>query len=172
MKGTPEPYRSGGLPITLGGSSEPAARRAARIADGFMPAVPAAWEFYRDEVIALGRPDPGPCPTGDTSVVALAEDPDKGWEQMGPFFLHETNAYGAWSSQGDAASPYHVVADINDLRKEGTCSILTPDQFVEQLRAAPMPFAMMHPLSGGMPIELAWSSLRLFEHEVMPALAD
>jgi hypothetical protein len=28
---------------------------------------------------------------------------------------------------------------------------------------------MLHPLCGGMPIELAWSSLHLFEHEVLPA---
>jgi hypothetical protein len=31
---------------------------------------------------------------------------------------------------------------------------------------------MLHPLCGGMPIDLAWSSLRLFEQEVMPAFAD
>src|SRR5207244_596809 len=37
---TPQPYQSGGPSITLGGSSEPAARRAARIADGFIPSVP------------------------------------------------------------------------------------------------------------------------------------
>jgi alkanesulfonate monooxygenase SsuD/methylene tetrahydromethanopterin reductase-like flavin-dependent oxidoreductase (luciferase family) len=34
---TPGPYRPGGPPIYLGGSSEGAARRAARIADGFVP---------------------------------------------------------------------------------------------------------------------------------------
>jgi hypothetical protein len=28
---------------------------------------------------------------------------------------------------------------------------------------------MFHPLCGGMPIDLAWSSLHLFEHEVLPA---
>src|SRR5438067_3204937 len=37
---TPPPYRPGGPSIMLGGSSEPAARRAARIAEGFIPAVP------------------------------------------------------------------------------------------------------------------------------------
>ncbi len=36
--------------------------RAARIGDGFMPTVPEVWEFYRDEVQKLGRPDPGPEP--------------------------------------------------------------------------------------------------------------
>ena len=36
-------------------------------------------------------------------------------------------------------------------------------------RAAPFPFAFFHPLCGGMPIDLAWSSLRLFEDRVRPA---
>jgi hypothetical protein len=29
---------------------------------------------------------------------------------------------------------------------------------------------MLHPLCGGMPPDLAWSSLRLFETQVLPAL--
>ena len=50
---TPGPYRQGGPSVSLGGSSEVAARRAARIADGFEPSVPEVWEFYRDEVQQL-----------------------------------------------------------------------------------------------------------------------
>jgi alkanesulfonate monooxygenase SsuD/methylene tetrahydromethanopterin reductase-like flavin-dependent oxidoreductase (luciferase family) len=166
---TPRPFRPGGPSILLGGSSEPAARRAARIADGFVPSVPEVWDFYRDEVQKLGRPDPGPSPIGHTGVVALAEDPEQGWEQMAPFFLHETNAYGAWQAQDDVAAPYHTVADIDELRTTGQYRVLTPEQFVDELQGSPFPFAHLHPLCGGMPIELAWSSLRLFEHEVLPA---
>jgi hypothetical protein len=43
---------------------------------------------------------------------------------------------------------------------------------VTEVKAAPFPFAMFHPLCGGMPPELAWSSLRLFESEVLPAFAE
>jgi alkanesulfonate monooxygenase SsuD/methylene tetrahydromethanopterin reductase-like flavin-dependent oxidoreductase (luciferase family) len=166
---TPAPYRPGGPSISLGGSSKPAAVRAARIADGFIPSVPEVWSYYRDEVQALGRPDPGPCPIGPNQVVALAEDPDNGWEQMAPFFLHETNAYGAWQAQDDVASPYHTVTDTDALRATGQYRVVSPDQFVEELKASPFPFAFFHPLCGGMPIDLAWSSLRLFEDEVLPA---
>jgi alkanesulfonate monooxygenase SsuD/methylene tetrahydromethanopterin reductase-like flavin-dependent oxidoreductase (luciferase family) len=169
---TPAPYRPGGPGITLGGSSEAAARRAARIADGFLPSVPEVWDFYRDEVQQLGRPDPGPCPIGANRTVALAEDPEEGWERMGPYFLHETNAYGAWQAQDDVASPYRTVDDIETLRASGQYAVLTPDQLVAELRAAPFPFAFFHPLCGGMPIDLAWSSLRLFEHEVAPLFAS
>jgi alkanesulfonate monooxygenase SsuD/methylene tetrahydromethanopterin reductase-like flavin-dependent oxidoreductase (luciferase family) len=168
---TPAPFRPGGPSITLGGSSRPAAERAARIADGFIPSTPEVWPFYREAVQKLGRPDPGPSPIGANQVVALAEDPEKGWEQMAPFFLHETNAYGVWQAQDDIASPYRPVADADELRTTGQYRVLTPEQFVAEQKAAPFPYAMFHPLCGGMPIELAWSSLHLFEHEVLPAFA-
>ena len=169
---TPAPFRPGGPSISLGGSSEPAARRAARIADGFIPSVPEVWEFYRDEVQVLGRPDPGPSPIGANRTVALADNIEQGWEAMGPFFLHETNAYGAWQAQDGVASPYRTVTDVDALRATDQYAVLTPDAFIEELRAAPFPFAMFHPLCGGMPIDLAWSSLRLFEEKVVPAFSE
>lgn len=110
MQITPPPFRPDGPAVMLGGSSEAAARRAARIADGFMPSVPVVWEFYRDEVIKLGRTDPGPNPTGKNRIVALAEDADAGWAAMESCFLHENNAYGVWQAQDDVASPYHSVS--------------------------------------------------------------
>jgi alkanesulfonate monooxygenase SsuD/methylene tetrahydromethanopterin reductase-like flavin-dependent oxidoreductase (luciferase family) len=168
---TPAPFRPGGPSISLGGSSRVAAERAARIADGFIPSVPEVWPFYRDEVQRLGRPDPGPSPVGANQTVALAEDPDRGWEQMAPFFLHETNAYGIWQAQDDVASPYRTVSDTDELRATGQYRVVTPEQFVAEQRDAPFPFAFFHPMCGGMPIELAWSSLHLFEQQVLPAFA-
>jgi alkanesulfonate monooxygenase SsuD/methylene tetrahydromethanopterin reductase-like flavin-dependent oxidoreductase (luciferase family) len=167
---TPTPFRPGGPSISLGGSSEAAARRAARIADGFLPSVPDVWEFYRDEVQRIGRPDPGPSPVGENRVIALAEDPERGWEEMAPFFLYETNAYGVWQAQADIIPTYRTVADLDELRAAGQYRVVTPEQLVDELRASPVPFAMLHPLCGGMPPELAWSSLRLFETRVLPAV--
>ena len=154
----------------LGGSSEAAARRAARIADGFVPTAPEIYDFYRDEVQRLGRPDPGPGFVSPIVTVALAEDPESGWEQMGAYFLHETNTYGAWVQPG-VPSPYRTMADLDELRASGLYAVLTPDQFVEQMKAAPIPLAFFHPLCGGMPIDVAWSSLHLFETQVLPAFA-
>lgn len=169
---TPGPYRDGGPGIILGGNSEAAARRAARIADGFLPAVPHVWDFYRDEVRRLGRPDPGPASAAISDgnlTVALAEDPEEGWARMGPYFLHENNAYGAWQADSGLDSPYTTVADLDVLRKTGRYLVLTPAEYVERLRRAEFPLALLHPLCGGMPVDLAWSSLRLFENEVIPA---
>jgi len=153
---TPPPYRSGGPGIMLGGSSEAAARRAARIADGFIPSVPEVWDFYRDEVQRLGRPDPGPSPIGENRTVALATDVEQGWEQLAPYFLHETNAYGAWQAQDDIASPYRTLDSIDELKAKGQYAVLTPDELIAELKAASFPFAFLHPLCGGIPPDLAW----------------
>jgi alkanesulfonate monooxygenase SsuD/methylene tetrahydromethanopterin reductase-like flavin-dependent oxidoreductase (luciferase family) len=167
---TPAPFRPGGPAILLGGSSAAAARRAARIADGFMPSDPEVWEPYRTEVQKLGRPDPGPCPTGETTVVAFAADAQEGWERMAPYFLHEMNAYGEWQAQDDLANPYRTVSDTDALRTTGRYRVLTPREFLSEQELTPQPFVMLHPMCGGMPIDLAWSSLRLFEHDILPAL--
>jgi alkanesulfonate monooxygenase SsuD/methylene tetrahydromethanopterin reductase-like flavin-dependent oxidoreductase (luciferase family) len=166
---TPEPFRPGGPMVIMGGASEGAARRAARIADGFVPSQPEFWEFYRDEMLKLGKPDPGPGMTGTSEVTALASDPEAGWQAMAPFFLHETNAYGAWKDAAGEDTPYNVFPDTDALRKANRYHVITPDQMVAQLKAAPYPVAQFHPLCGGMPIAVAWESLKLFETEVLPA---
>lgn len=168
---TPAPFQPGGPPLSLGGSSEKAARRAARIADGFMPSEPQFWDFYVDECRKLGKPDPGPWMGGDTSVVTIAADPEKGWEQRAPYFLHEVNAYGAWQVDDDVAAGFRPVTDADELRAGGQYRVLSPEEYVAELQAAPFPFAMLHPLVGGMPPELAWESLHLLEAEVFPAFA-
>lgn len=165
---TPEPFRAGGPAVVMGGASEGAARRAARIADGFVPSVPECWPYYRDEMLKLGKVDPGPGRNATANVIALAHDTEVGWHEMAPFFLHETNAYGAWKSDAAEDSPYQTCADVDALRRTNQYHVITPDQFVTQLKATPAPVAQFHPLCGGMPVALAWRSLKLFETEVLP----
>jgi alkanesulfonate monooxygenase SsuD/methylene tetrahydromethanopterin reductase-like flavin-dependent oxidoreductase (luciferase family) len=169
----PTPATPGGPPIQLGGSTEAAARRAARIADGFMPSTPEIFEFYRDELRLLGKPDPGPYPGADTGVVHLAEDVDAAWEELAPYAMHEVNAYGKWAADAGTftAGGYDTYDDPDELRASGRYRVLTPEQFVEELGAAgPFAFAMFHPLVGGLPPEAGWRSLHLLQHEVLPRL--
>jgi hypothetical protein len=102
-------------------------------------------------------------------VTALASDIEAGWRAMAPYFLHETNAYGAWKVEAGEDSPYEVFADADALRKANRYHVITPEQMIAQLKAAPVPVASFHPLCGGMPIDLAWEGLKLFQNEVLPA---
>jgi alkanesulfonate monooxygenase SsuD/methylene tetrahydromethanopterin reductase-like flavin-dependent oxidoreductase (luciferase family) len=170
---TPRPFRPAGPMILLGGSSEVAARRAARISDGFVPSTPALWEYFRDELVKLGRPDPGPYQGGDTSFVHLSADAEKGWQAIVPFALHEVNAYGRWMAEAGIGpvGGYEPIADADELRSLGQNRVLTPDEMVAELKdRGPGAMVNLHPLMGGIPPTLAWESLELFEHEVRPRL--
>jgi alkanesulfonate monooxygenase SsuD/methylene tetrahydromethanopterin reductase-like flavin-dependent oxidoreductase (luciferase family) len=169
---TPPPARPGGPGLILGGSSAVAARRAARLGVGFIPTGAEVWPAYCDEVIRLGGDDPGACPVADTTTVALVADVEQGWERLGPFLLHESNAYGAWQAASGVASPYRTMSGLDELRASGRYRLVTPEEFIDEMRAAPFPFQNFHPMCGGIPPELAWESLRLFEDAVLPAFAS
>lgn len=160
----PRPSQPDGPRLMLGGTSEAAARRAAHIADGFIPSEPECWEFYRDECLKLGKPDPGPGMTGHGDVVILAEDPEAAWPELAPYFLHETNAYGAWQAAANVEATYEARESIDELRASRQYRILTPDEYKAELDAAGgLAFAALHPMVGGIPPDLAWRHLRLFQ---------
>jgi alkanesulfonate monooxygenase SsuD/methylene tetrahydromethanopterin reductase-like flavin-dependent oxidoreductase (luciferase family) len=166
----PKPAQPGGPKIVVGGSSEAAARRAARIGDGFLPSEPHFWDPYREECLSLGQPDPGPYFGGNTDVVVLAEDPDAAWPELGPYFLHELNAYGAWQAVDGVQTGYKMADSVGDLRRTGQYRIVTPDEYAAELKAAgDLAFALLHPMVGGIPPDKAWEHLRLFEKSVLNA---
>ena len=171
----PTPAQPGGPRISHGGSGPKAAKRAARIADGFMPSDGSIWETYRDEMLALGKPDPGPFLGGDTSAFHLARDPEQGWKGYAPFAMHEVNAYGAWMASAGigAEGGYQTVEDPDALRATGQYRVLTPDELAAEIQAkGEFGFTIFHPMAGGVPPAMAWESLQLFEHEVLPQLTD
>jgi len=166
---TPRPFQQPRPMILLGGSSARAARRAARIADGYLPSGPESFDAYRAAVVELGRPDPGPCPPPGPRFVYVAEDPERAWARVGPSCLYEMNAYGAWAVAAGLATGYHPVADLDELAATGAYPVVTPEQCVELARRHGT--LVLHPLCGGMDPELSWASLELIEQRVMPVLA-
>ena len=168
---TPTPYKPGGPALVLGGSSDAAARRAARLGVGYQPSDGASWPAFRAECEVQGRPDPGDYLGGDSTVVILGSDPDAMWDAIAPYALHEANAYGAWAVAAGITTGYSGADDADELRASGQYRVLTPDELVADLEArGPFAFALLHPMLGGIPPELAWESLHLLEHEVLPRL--
>jgi len=169
---TPKPSGTRGPKLSLGGSSDGAARRAARLGVGFLPSTRNVWETYRAECIALGGPDPGGFFGGDTTATFLAADVDAGWGVIGPYALHEANAYGAWAEAAGADTGYHQAADVDALRATDQYKVVTPDELVASLtEQGDFAFALFHPLMGGIPPAVGWESLHLLEHEVLPRLS-
>ncbi|MDE0237378.1 MAG: LLM class flavin-dependent oxidoreductase, partial [bacterium] len=168
---TPTPYQNPRPAIWLGGSGEKAARRAAHIADGFLPTMPEFWDFYRDEVIQLGRDDPGPATSGGVGYLHITHDPDATWAKVAPHALHEMNAYGQWADESGAATGYEPVNDADALRAMGMHHLISPAEAIDMIQAmGDFDALMFHPLMGGLDPALAWENLRLFETEVLPHL--
>jgi hypothetical protein len=166
------PHRRPRPPIVLGGSSPAAARRAARIADGFEPTSHRLYDIYLAECASLGvcpGPPLPPAPLGQ--FLYLSHDPERSWRELGPHLLHEMQSYGAWLAEARNATNYRPVADVEELRASGTYQILTPGECVEVATALGAGGQLeFHPLVGGADPALGWSCLTLFDKEVRPAL--
>ena len=167
---TPRPLQRPRPSLALGGSSPASARRAARLADRFVPALPQLWKHYRAECERLGKPVP---PAGRVGPLFLhvAEDPDAAWAQIAKHALHEANAYGRWMTDARTAGPYAPVSDASALRASGLYRVVTPEQCVELANElGPEGTLLLHPLMGGLAPELGWSSLELFAARVLPRI--
>jgi hypothetical protein len=136
-----------------------------------MPSMPEVWDHYRAERLALGHDDPGPHRGAWLADFYLAEDQDQGWADVGPYFLHETNAYGTWMSEAGLDGRYHLADNVDEVRAQGLYRVLTPEMLLAEMDAAgPFGFFIFHPLLGGITPELAWRGLELFEHDVLPRM--
>ena len=162
-------------PILLGGSSPAAARRAARIADGWLPPLdPRLWAPYREECIARGKPDPGAFPAYGPTFLWVADDPDAAWHMLEPHVLSQIEEYGAFTREGFGAEkgPYTGRTDPAALRTNRAYQVLSPQQLLALAGSLGADgVLLLNPLLGGIAPAAAWKMLKLFEREVLPALA-
>lgn len=156
--------------ILVGGSTEIAARRAARLHAPFSPAIGDAKlaEIYQEECAKQGFTGGGVALPGGPGFVHVSEDPERAWQRIGPHALYDAQTYASWQTP-DQRSQVHVAAQtIDDVRRSGVYRVVTPDECVAL--AKEFGRVILHPLMGGMPPDLGWESLRLFEREVLPRL--
>jgi alkanesulfonate monooxygenase SsuD/methylene tetrahydromethanopterin reductase-like flavin-dependent oxidoreductase (luciferase family) len=157
--------------ILLGGSTEKAARRAARLGIGFFPAIgdPSLADAYRAECARLGH-DAGfvMLPSGP-GFVHVTDDPERDWARIAPHALYDAQTYAAWQTPGQRSSVHVAGAQtIDDLRRSGVYRVVTPDECVALAETSGA--IVLHPLMGGMPPDLGWQSLELFASKVLPRL--
>jgi len=167
---TPRPATPGGVRLAMGGSSVPAARRAARL---HLPMFAGADDAevraaYEDTAAAEGYEGSFSASTG-AAFVMVADDVDETWSQIGRYAVFDASTYDSWQS-GDHLSSFRVqdAKSPDDVRASGIYRVLTPKECIEFARDNGG--LTLHPLMGGIPADIAWQSLELFEREVLPAL--
>jgi alkanesulfonate monooxygenase SsuD/methylene tetrahydromethanopterin reductase-like flavin-dependent oxidoreductase (luciferase family) len=170
---TPRPLQQPHPLVFVGGSTAAAARRAARHGLSFFPAVgdQALGQVYHEECERLGRaPGLVLMPKGP-GFVHVADDPDRAWAELGRYLLYEANVYASWQQAGQRSQVTDHATTVEELRGGGVYRILTPEECVALVgELGPEGSIVLHPLIGGMPPELSWSSLELVADRVLPAL--
>ncbi len=166
----PEPFAP---PILLGGSSAAAARRAARIADDWFPPLDERlWTPYREECIALGKPDPGPYPRQGPIFLWISNNPERDWERLLPHVRHQLLSYSEWTAEafGRPAGPYAGAGMTPEtIRQSPAYRVLTPDQALAlAAELGPHSVIYLNPLLAGVAPEFSWEMLKLYEREVHP----
>lgn len=169
---TPAPLTPGGPILAYGGGSPAAARRAARLGMMFFPQTsdPGLAREYDAAAERAGNPT-GLClspPAGAPTTVFVADDVDRGWRDLGPYLLHDALMYGRWLGADTNAASYSGATTVEELRRSAAYQVVTPEQAVELVER--FGTLSLVPLCGGVPPELAWSSLHLIERQVLPAL--
>ena len=171
---TPRSFTQPHPPFLLGGTSKPAARRAAKFGLPVMWAapVPEVEAYYYEKCAEYGTQGFAMAPPESFHHTFFVEDVDKGWAEMGPHLLHEATVYHSWQTSDIRSSAHSYASTTDELRAEGLYRILSPAEAVDEAKAAG-DFAMfsMHPLCGGMPIEMGWKQVELLRDEILPALA-
>lgn len=165
---TPRPYTQPHPLLLVGGSSRAAARRAARLGLPFFPSahLPDLDTYYKERLAEYGTEGWTMMPAEDTSLLHLSEDPDRTWAEHGAHFLHEARTYASWQSTDIRSAVKSGATTVEELRAEAVYRILTPEECLSQ----GLDTYVLHPLSGGMPLDEGWRSLHLFCENVLPRL--
>lgn len=169
---TPKPFTRPHPFFLVGGMSRPAVRRAARLGLPFAPPVadPQLEAYYHAECEKHGTVGFTHSPPEDFSVLFIHEDPDAAWVAYGEHFLNEAMEYSSWKTEG-VNRPLEFASDtVEALREEKRYEIITPGECMARHRDRADFFAALHPLIGGMPLDAAWTSLKLYAEQVVQPL--
>lgn len=156
--------------LTIGGNSKAAARRAARWGLVFCPAIddPELEKTYAQACKENGVAFALTVFPRAPATTFLSEDPAASWKKIGEYLLYDALAYGAWRHPNRRAYAESFASDLDELIDEGKYRILTPDQALQTI--AETGSLHLAPLCGGVPLHIAWETIKLFEDKVQPYL--
>jgi alkanesulfonate monooxygenase SsuD/methylene tetrahydromethanopterin reductase-like flavin-dependent oxidoreductase (luciferase family) len=170
---TPKPVSRPHPPLYVAVSSEAAARRAARWADGIRGASDSVWDAYASELRALGRPVPArPQRIPQPRFLHVTDDPDRDWQRIAPHAAYENDSYADFFAGTPQDGMWPRFEDFDALKASGMYLVSTPEQARELLRRVQQVDSeatfFLNPILPGMDLEMAEASLQLFASKVIP----
>jgi alkanesulfonate monooxygenase SsuD/methylene tetrahydromethanopterin reductase-like flavin-dependent oxidoreductase (luciferase family) len=167
---TPVPHTPGGPTMMLGGSSESAARLAARLRIGFAAADnnPDLDTWYQDECSKIGFDMGFAVVPERLGFIHVSEDPERDWSIIERHALWDAQSYAAWQRpKQNSAVTVRGATTLDDIRNSGVYRVLTVDEAIPMAREGRL---MLHPLMGGLHPDFSWESLERIEKKVLPAI--
>lgn len=165
---TPRPVQDP-MRIYLGGMSQAATDRAARLADGFHTLMPQTWELYRQSCLRFGKPDPGPpTPRGPLFLWVTKRDKAVVLRELQPHFDQQVASYDEQNRKagGGLVNPWELQPN-----RPPPYRITTPEEAIELAQALGATGELIfQPLLAAIEPALAWDMLRVLEGEVLPYL--
>ena len=164
---TPKPVQDP-MPLWVGGFSEAAVRRAARVGDGLVAAANVI-EVFLDEWRRVGRQgEPKIALTLPWSLVA--EDPDAAWAEIGPHTLYQSQNYARWFTAAGMNLFASVPETADDVRGRNPRVVVTPAEaraIVEQVvRELPVTHLYWWAIPPGVAPKKTFRSAELFARSV------
>ena len=161
-----------GVPLFIGGFTEPAIARAARIGDGFLCAFPAALPVYLNALGEAGK-DPGAAKIAINQWAIIDSDPERTWDRIGQYALYQLNGFVDSGIVG--AVPRYT--DTQDIIARGTYALWDGPAAVRELRSLVdgCPQIVDIQLSAQLPGEPVSSGTERVEYiasHVLPALRE
>lgn len=179
VKAQPKPIQHPHPALVMGGSTLGAARRAARLADGFGPTNFALLEDWKREMERLGRDWRSAMryalriAIGGMTFTHLSEKPDESWLRIREQLHYVVSAYAEWTKQRPGI-PHASGETPEDLLKTGAYLVMTPEDAVAQgkrlISSNQRVRLSLQPMMGGIPWDEGQKSLDLAREIVMPQL--
>ena len=108
----------------------------------------------------------------DLSLLFIDDDPERAWQELGPYLLREAEQYALWAREG-VERRYESAADsVAALRAQRVYEILTPEECRARALGRREYKPILHPLAGGIPVQRGWTSLRLFVERVLAPISE
>lgn len=170
----PPPPR-GHIPLYLGGFADKALERVAKYGDGYFGNEDVCGH-YVEKLKEQGK-DPAEARIRIQGLfTVVAHDPEAAMEELGPYFHHVNNTYGAWLNEDKASGVDGVLKpmSLERFKTSGILQILTPGQAIDSFKAMrtriPVEHFMMM-LPPGLPPSKFVPYAEVFAKEVIPAFA-
>tara|TARA_B110000444_G_scaffold236743_1_gene248873 strand:+ start:887 stop:1846 length:960 start_codon:yes stop_codon:yes gene_type:complete len=168
---TPKPVQRPRPGIMIGGNTAVAAKRAARIADNFVPGNPQAYLHYLEFCKELGKEIQVPSAGVGPAFLYVSENPERDWETIMPHALHEANCYAKWEKEGGIVGLYNTAQTEQSILDNPEYMVVSVDECINLFRElGDDGNVSIHPLMGGIDPNFAWKSLRLLEEKVLPVI--